>query len=92
MVEPERTNAEATCFISYSWDNEEHKEWVRRLATELSQKGVFVYLDQWDVHPGMDLTGYMEKGIHESDFVLLVCTPNFALSYISFSLSGLKSV
>ena len=27
-----------TCFISYSWENDEHKDWVRVLATELQHK------------------------------------------------------
>ena len=66
------------CFISYSWDNDEHKDWVRCLATELQRNGVETRLDQWDTHPGMDVTNYMETCIRESDFVLLVCTPIFA--------------
>lgn len=67
-----------TCFISYSWDTEEHKRWVRDLGTALQKNGVKIYLDQWDSHLGMDLTHYMETSIRESDFVVLVCTPNFA--------------
>lgn len=66
------------CFISYSWDSQEHKDWVRSLAIELQSNGVITRLDQWDTHPGMDLAKYMETCIRESDFVLLVCTPNFA--------------
>ena len=70
--------AQSRCFISYSWDSADHKDWVRHLATELQRNGVVTHLDQWDVHPGMDLTKYMETRIRESDFVLLVCTPTFA--------------
>lgn len=66
------------CFISYSWDDDEHKDWVRCLATELQRNGVETRLDQWDTHLGMDVTNYMETCIRESDFVLLVCTPIFA--------------
>ena len=66
------------CFISYSWDNDEHKDWVRCLADELRHNGVETYLDQWDAYLGMDVTNYMETYIRESDFVLLVCTPIFA--------------
>jgi SEFIR domain len=29
-----------TAFISYSWDDEAHKEWVRHLATQLRADGV----------------------------------------------------
>ncbi len=40
-------------FISYSWDTEngddEHKKWVRDLATKLRSHGVDVILDQFDL-------------------------------------------
>src|SRR5712692_1160770 len=65
------------CFLSYSWDSEEHRAWVRRLASDLVENGVEVLLDQWDVAPGDDLTAYMESSIRESDCVLLICTPSF---------------
>jgi hypothetical protein len=65
-------------FISYSWENEAHKNWVRRLAVELQDNGTEVVLDQWDSYPGMDIPTYMEKSVRESDFVLLICTPPFA--------------
>jgi hypothetical protein len=66
------------CFISYSWDSDLHKNWVRLLAEQLQDNGVFTYLDQWDVSPGTDLTKYMEESIRKSDYVLLICTPTFA--------------
>jgi formylglycine-generating enzyme required for sulfatase activity len=66
------------CFISYSWDNEQHREWVRKLATRLRECGVDAILDQFHCAPGTDLTQFMEKSVRESSFVLLVCTPNFA--------------
>ena len=67
-----------TCFISYPWESEDHKGWVRHLAEELQKNGVWTHLDQWDVSPGSDLTGYMERSVRESDFVILICTPTFA--------------
>ena len=70
--------SEPKCFISYSWDSDEHKKWVRNLATKLTENGVLVYLDQWDVRPGLDLPQYMETAVRNSDFVLLVCNPIFA--------------
>jgi predicted nucleotide-binding protein len=65
-------------FISYSYDTSEHKDWVRYLAEELSKNGCYVKLDQWDLRPGSNLLQFMETGVRESDFVLLICTPNFA--------------
>jgi formylglycine-generating enzyme required for sulfatase activity len=66
------------CFISYSWDSEPHKAWVRKLATRLRDNGIDAILDQFHCKPGMDLTEFMEKSVRESSFVLLVCTPTFA--------------
>lgn len=64
-------------FISYSWDDDEHKTWVRELATLLRNDGVDVILDQWHVQPGDQLPAFMERAIRESDFVLIVCTPKY---------------
>lgn len=66
-------------FISYSWDTEEHKIWVRVLAERLTRNGVHVYLDQWDVQYGESLTQFMEEKIVDADFVLIICTPNYAV-------------
>ena len=37
-----------TVFISYSHDNDAHKAWVLKLATDLRSHGVNAILDQWD--------------------------------------------
>jgi formylglycine-generating enzyme required for sulfatase activity len=66
------------CFISYSWDSDQHKEWVRKLATRLRESGVDAILDQFECAPGTDLTKFMETSVRESNFVLLVCTPTFS--------------
>ena len=66
------------CFISYSWESDSHKEWVRSLAEKLQENGVYTFLDQWDVSLGTDLPQFMETSIRESDFVLLICTKAFA--------------
>jgi hypothetical protein len=66
------------CFISYSWDSTVHKEWVRKLAESLQENGVKVLLDQWDLSPGEDFLAYIETSIRDSNFVILVCTPNYA--------------
>lgn len=64
-------------FISYSWDSDEHKEWVRTLAIRLRSDGVETVLDQWHLIPGDQLPAFMEKAIRESDYVLIVCTPHY---------------
>jgi len=67
------------CFISYSRESEPHRNWVGSLATRLQSHGVKMRFDQWDLYPGLDLLHFMETSVRESDFVLLVCTPTFAL-------------
>jgi hypothetical protein len=65
-------------FVSYSWDDEVHKAWVRDLAERLTLNGVVVRLDDWDVQPGQSLTQFMDQHIAACDFVLVVGTPNYA--------------
>ena len=39
-------------FISYSWDDDAHKEWVKSLADILLDNGVNAILDDYDTEPG----------------------------------------
>ena len=48
-------------FISYSWSNATHEQWVVSLATELRESGVDVILDKWDLKEGHDAVAFMEK-------------------------------
>jgi hypothetical protein len=61
-------------FISYSHDNEPHKDWVLSLATRLVANGIDVVLDQWDLTLGCDLPRFMEDGLTAAHRVLSVCT------------------
>jgi len=66
-------------FLSYSWDSEAHRRWVLKLAADLIRSGVHVLVDEWDLPDfNDDLHLFMESGIRDSDFVLLVCTPRYA--------------
>lgn len=64
-------------FISYSWDNDEHREWVRNLATRMRQDGVDLLLDQWGLAPSDQLPEFMEHSVRDHDFVLIICTPRY---------------
>ncbi len=64
-------------FISYSWDSEEHKIWVKEFSTKLRTDGIDVSLDQWKVVPGDQMPAFMEKEIRDNDFVLIICTPKY---------------
>jgi hypothetical protein len=65
-------------FISYSWDDEPHRNWVKAFATRLRSDGVDITLDQWHLQPGDQLPAFMERAVRENDYVLIVCTPTYA--------------
>ena len=66
-------------FISYSWDNEEHKNWVLKFASDLVRHGVDVILDQWDLRLGDDLAFFMEQGLTSSHLVICVCSEQYVI-------------
>lgn len=47
-------------------------QWARRLAFDLRNRGIDTWLDIWDMPPGEPLTDAMERGIRESDVMLLL--------------------
>lgn len=63
-------------FISYSWDDNEHENWVLQLATKLKANGVDALLDKWRITPGTRQHHYFEE-IGNVDFVICILTPNY---------------
>lgn len=76
-IKPESGETVKTAFISYSWDDDAHCEWVRQLATRLRADGVDVSIDRWAAVPGDQLPAFMERAIRENQFVVIVCTPRY---------------
>ncbi|MDO3645141.1 toll/interleukin-1 receptor domain-containing protein [Mucilaginibacter sp. L3T2-6] len=69
-----------TVFISYSWDSQEHKEWVRKLADYLIKYGgINVILDQYDLAVGNNMTYFMESAIERANKVLIILTPVYKM-------------
>jgi hypothetical protein len=64
-------------FISYSWDDDDHKKWVKQLATRLRKQGVDLTFDHWHSAPGDQIPAFMERAVRENDFVVAICTPHF---------------
>lgn len=77
MKGKEKVNVTPKVFISYSHDSEQHKRWVKEIATYLRKNGVDAILDQWDLQLGSDLANFMEHGLSESDRVLIISTDNY---------------
>ena len=51
MAERPTDETPPKAFISYSWDDEGHKQWVRDFAVRLRADGVEVIIDQWAAYP-----------------------------------------
>ena len=68
-----------TAFISYAWEDDGIKDWVRNLATQLRSQGIDAKLDQWEVVPGDRLPHFMERSVRENDYILLICTQKYKM-------------
>lgn len=68
-------------FISYSWTTDDHQQWVLDLAIRLSEDGVDVTLDKWDLKEGHDKYAFMEKMVssEEIDTVLIICDSGYKI-------------
>ncbi|ENF8750701.1 TIR domain-containing protein [Vibrio fluvialis] len=65
-------------FISYSWDNDEHKEWTRKLADRLEEYSeIHVVFDQYDLDSFSDKNFFMEKGVFDTDILLIIVTKEY---------------
>lgn len=67
-------------FISYSWTNSDHEEWVVELATRLMHDGIEVILDKWNLKEGNDTFAFMEgmvKSADSIDKVLIICDKGY---------------
>lgn len=62
-------------FISYSWTNPEHEQFVIDLATTLRGHGIDAVLDKWDLKPGQDKYVFMESMVVDPAVgrVLVIC-------------------
>ena len=56
-------------FISYA---HEDFEWVNKFANELKKNNISVWLDQWQITAGESLRDAIEKGLRESDIIIVV--------------------
>lgn len=64
-------------FVSYSWDSDEHKQWVKKLADTLRVRfGINVLLDQYN-RGRYNLVDFMMEGIRRADRVLIISTPKY---------------
>lgn len=66
-------------FISYSWKPYSHKLKVVELAERLTNDGIHVILDDWDLKEGQDKYHFMEQMVNDESVnkVLLICNKEY---------------
>lgn len=73
------SNDHKTVFISYSWDNKEHEQWVMDLANDLRRNGVDATLDKFETQTKtVNLNQMMNQNMNRKDYVIIVLTENYA--------------
>jgi hypothetical protein len=63
--------------IAYSWDDPDHRLWVRRFAERLRKDGVPVILDQFHLRLGDEMTQFMEQAVTRARHILIICTAKY---------------
>lgn len=66
-----------TVFVSYSHDDSAHLDWVRNFVKDLRDLGELIVLFDQDLEKGASLSRFMERGISDSDKVLVIGTPEY---------------
>ncbi|MCJ8268794.1 MAG: toll/interleukin-1 receptor domain-containing protein, partial [Psychrosphaera sp.] len=66
-----------SCFISYSHDNDQHAQNVLKLANDLRRTGFTVLIDQQIAAPSEGWPLWMNKGMKNADYVLVICTKTY---------------
>ncbi|MGX9135475.1 toll/interleukin-1 receptor domain-containing protein [Rummeliibacillus sp. JY-2-4R] len=73
-MQKERENV----FVSYSWDSQEHQEWVAYLVRRLRNEGYNATYDQYITSQNtINLNRMMVERIKNDDFVIVVVTENY---------------
>ena len=72
-----KENKEA--FISYSWDEKLHEQWVMNLVIELRNSGVDASFDKYETQTKTtNLYQMMIKNMRDNDNIIVILTENFA--------------
>lgn len=82
-------NRYKTVFISYSYDDHNHEQWVKHFADTLKAHGVKTIFDK-DLPYGADIPTFMVNGIQKSDVVLIIGTPNYLKKVQQSETTGAK--
>jgi hypothetical protein len=76
-MSPRATTTPIRVFISYAWEDEDYRQWVARLASQLREDGVDARLDRWHLQPGQTIPSFMNSEVRQADKVLVLCSPKY---------------
>src|SRR4051794_35138473 len=71
-------------FISYAWEDDEYRSWVRRLAATLRRDGADARLDVWDLQVGQDFPSFMNAEVRNADRILILGSPQYRTKVHAF--------
>jgi len=63
-------------FISYAWEDDDYKTWVKRLGTRLRADGIEARLDAWHCR-NKTIAEFMNTEVRVADKVLILCSPKY---------------
>lgn len=73
-----RKDAAPKTYVSYD-GNAALRSWVEDFVARLrEEEGIDAFIDEWLIAPGDQKPEHIEKAIRDHDFVLLICTPEYA--------------
>ncbi|MEM7249980.1 MAG: toll/interleukin-1 receptor domain-containing protein [Pseudomonadota bacterium] len=64
-------------FISYAWESDAFRDWVKQLATQLRADGIDARLDAWHLEDGITFVEFMNREVRQADRVLVLCSPEY---------------
>lgn len=64
-------------FISYAWESEEYRLWVRRLSARFREDGVDARIDHWHLKANDNIPEFMSREVRLADLVLVLCSPAY---------------
>lgn len=66
-------------YISYSWDDEVHKNWVITLMNKLRENGIDANMDVSIIQrQTVNINQMMIQNVRDSDFIIIILTKNYA--------------
>ncbi len=88
MGDPGGNPQSVRVFISYSWDSDEHKQRVLKLAEKLRNDGIEAWIDRYVQFPPEGWPRWMEDQIQQAQFVIIIATGNYARRFAGKAPAG----